>query len=278
MVATDILDGEGLSMAFLESLASLLGLRGPPLRSPFPPLVRADPPVVVASPISPSWLAGLVGRGIEIGAHGHPIAGIKPFYVDRFFEFAGSKCPADVIADGGLLPFRRRSLDYVASSHLLEHLADPVTALVEWHQLVKPGGLIYLVVPDRRFTFDRARDRTPVAHLIEDFERGTTACDGAHIDEYFDRVDLLTINPQLTADDVPRYREEQRALHHSVQRAGQPINIHFHVFEKEDLVELHSRLREHPRARLRSTIIDVQERYPPERGDGFLVVLRTDAA
>ena len=45
--------------------------------------------------------------------------------------------------------FRKtESYDTVHSSHCLEHMFNPVTALNEWWSLVKPGGYLILVVPD----------------------------------------------------------------------------------------------------------------------------------
>jgi predicted SAM-dependent methyltransferase len=38
--------------------------------------------------------------------------------------------------------------DYVFSSHCLEHLVDPYEALREWWQLVRPGGYMFIIVPD----------------------------------------------------------------------------------------------------------------------------------
>src|SRR4051812_37190468 len=94
-----------------------------------------------------SWPPELRGRGIEIGAHGRPIPGIKAYYVDRVREFEGTKCPVHVLADGAQLPFRDSSLDYVASSHVLEHLANPAGAILEWYRAVKPGGILYMIIP-----------------------------------------------------------------------------------------------------------------------------------
>ncbi|MBI4091586.1 MAG: class I SAM-dependent methyltransferase [Candidatus Levybacteria bacterium] len=39
--------------------------------------------------------------------------------------------------------------DFVYSSHLLEHLADPTLALRNWWRVVKPGGYLLLYVPER---------------------------------------------------------------------------------------------------------------------------------
>src|SRR5690349_20612939 len=100
--------------------------------------------------VAPRFLKGI---GIAIGAHRHPIEGIAPIYIDRVVNFANQ---ADVVrpeicAKADDLPFYDNSLDYVASSHVLEHLANPIAALREWYRVIKPGGHVYMVVPDRRF-------------------------------------------------------------------------------------------------------------------------------
>ena len=38
--------------------------------------------------------------------------------------------------------------DYVFSSHCLEHMVKPWEALLEWWRLVKPGGHMFILVPD----------------------------------------------------------------------------------------------------------------------------------
>jgi len=224
---------------------------------------------------SESWPPDLRGRGIEIGAHGRPIPGIRPYYVDRFRELEGLKCPVHVQADGAELPFRDSSLDYVASSHLLEHLANPAGAIVEWYRVVKPGGTIYMVIPDRRLTFDSHRQRTSTAHLIEDFELATPRSDSTHIDEFFDQVDLRALNPSLQRSQVKTFREEHRALHHRAAREGKGVNIHFHVFEKQDVLSLLAVLHHHPRTSLRYEVLEVRDFFPPDAGNGFLIALRS---
>lgn len=41
-----------------------------------------------------------------------------------------------------------RSLDFVYSSHCLEHLTDVAAAVANWARVLKPGGWLYVVVPD----------------------------------------------------------------------------------------------------------------------------------
>lgn len=217
------------------------------------------------------WLRG---TGIEIGAHNLPIKGIRPFYVDRFLEYAGSKCLADVISDGTVLPFHEKSLDYIASSHLIEHLPNPILALSEWCKLLRPGGVIFMVVPDRRFTFDHRRERTLLSHLMDDFERGTTDSDPTHIEEFIDNVDLHMMMPHVEPVDFARVRRELKQTYLAKSKDGKEVPIHFHVFEKEDIIELVQFLKEYEKTRMNWKIVAVKEKYPPDRGDGFLIVLK----
>jgi SAM-dependent methyltransferase len=41
-----------------------------------------------------------------------------------------------------------QSMDFVYSSHCLEHLVSVNTALTNWYRVLKPGGWLYAVVPD----------------------------------------------------------------------------------------------------------------------------------
>lgn len=44
----------------------------------------------------------------------------------------------------------RDTMDYVFSSHVLEHLHDPYRALCEWSSFIKPNGYLILYLPDAR--------------------------------------------------------------------------------------------------------------------------------
>jgi len=75
------------------------------------------------------------GAGIDIGANQWPFPGAIP--ID---DSSGENAYAlDQIADG--------SLDYVFSSHCLEHLARWQDALRLWIGKLKPGGILFLYLP-----------------------------------------------------------------------------------------------------------------------------------
>ena len=44
--------------------------------------------------------------------------------------------------------FPEMSFDTVFSSHCLEHMRDPRKAIKSWYKLVKPGGVLMVIVPD----------------------------------------------------------------------------------------------------------------------------------
>jgi ubiquinone/menaquinone biosynthesis C-methylase UbiE len=54
--------------------------------------------------------------------------------------------------------------DLVMASHVLEHIANPLKAVLEWKR-VSPGGHIVIVTPVKERTFDHNREATPFDHL-----------------------------------------------------------------------------------------------------------------
>lgn len=56
---------------------------------------------------------------------------------------------ADVLADLDRFPypFRDSVFDQVRAVHVIEHVADVVRSIEEFHRLLKPGGRLYIVTP-----------------------------------------------------------------------------------------------------------------------------------
>jgi SAM-dependent methyltransferase len=73
--------------------------------------------------------------------------------------------------------------DFVLSCHSLEHVANPLKALSEWQRVLKPGGMLVLVLPDKRYTFDINRTYTKMDHLVKDYEFEMNEKDTTHFDE-----------------------------------------------------------------------------------------------
>jgi SAM-dependent methyltransferase len=137
------------------------------------------------------------------------------------FTFHRGKAPGQrFIAEGAdLRMIPNAKYDFVLSSHMLEHTANPLRALAEWGRLLKSGGALVLVVPHRDGTFDHRRPITTMSHLVEDFETSMGEDDLTHLPEIL-RLHDHSRDPGLT--DVSTFREraernfEFRSLHHHV--------------------------------------------------------------
>jgi len=123
------------------------------------------------------------------------------------------------IAEGGdLRMVPSGSYDFVLSSHMLEHTANPLRALSEWGRVLKPGGGLVLVVPHRDGTFDHRRPITALQHLIDDFEQGTREDDLTHLPEVLELHDLSK-DPGARGSNFRERAErnvELRTMHHHV--------------------------------------------------------------
>lgn len=78
----------------------------------------------------------LRGSVLDIGAGGDPVAPTSiPFDVEQ--------------GDANhITAFPPGSFDCVYSSHCLEHMDDPRRTILNWWSLVKPGGHLFVIVPD----------------------------------------------------------------------------------------------------------------------------------
>jgi predicted SAM-dependent methyltransferase len=60
-----------------------------------------------------------------------------------------------------------QTFDAIILSHVLEHVPNPLGLLKSCHGLLKPGGVISLALPDKRFCFDLFRPLTTTSDWIE---------------------------------------------------------------------------------------------------------------
>jgi len=56
---------------------------------------------------------------------------------------------ADVLVDVDRLPypFRAGTFDHVRAVHVIEHVADVIRSMEEWHRLLRRGGTLYIATP-----------------------------------------------------------------------------------------------------------------------------------
>jgi SAM-dependent methyltransferase len=136
------------------------------------------------------------------------------------FEYMKGRRGQQFIAEGSdLKAIADSSYDFLISCNNLEHLANPLKALAEWHRVVKPGGHILLVLPRKESNFDHRRDITSFEHLLEDLANGTDEHDLTHLPEILERHDR---SMDEASGDLAAFRQrsllnfENRCLHHHV--------------------------------------------------------------
>ena len=175
---------------------------------------------------------------------------------------------ADAIGDAG--PF-----DAIVSSHVFEHFPNPVQWLLDAYHLLAPGGQIYMVVPDKRFTFDIHRAKTRAGDWIEWYlerpQRPTTA----QLYDYHSRVVEIPPgygwNPE-PAEGFPNIYDPSTSLElaRSAVETGRYIDAHCSVFTPVSLLELFREIDQ-----LNLFPFDVTAVYPTEVNDiEFALVLR----
>lgn len=152
-----------------------------------------------------------VGNGVDIGGKPDPLSLYSEFFplmkdVKVWDLEDGDAQFMESVADN--------SLDFVNSSHCLEHLRDPAEGLRNWLRILKPGGYIVALVPDEdlyeqgifpssynldhkhTFTLNKAKSWNPASiNLLP------LLCDlGA--EAQVEKVELLTASYRF---DLPRY-------------------------------------------------------------------------
>jgi SAM-dependent methyltransferase len=131
------------------------------------------------------------------------------------------------IADG--------TYDFLLASHILEHVANPLLALEEFHRVLKPNGYALVLVPNQVHTFDHRRPVTTFAHLQADLTAQTDESDLTHLEEILALHDLERDKP---AGSIEEFRG--RCLRNAEMRC-----MHHHVFSLDLLEEAlrHARFR-----------------------------------
>jgi SAM-dependent methyltransferase len=206
------------------------------------------------------WIAKYcIGKGVEIGGADNCVEGINTIKVDNCQDYFGKEYTIDLSMDAtDLHAFTDNQFDFLITNHVLEHIANPIKALLEWRRVVRHGGHLFTSIPKRSRTFDYYRPKTPLFHLLEDFRKDVGANDPTHIDEwnelgvpcvYRDWDSPLTPTDEVVYDIVRYYHGDMRlledeqvrvlkdALESEKRRFRQlaadrhPLDLHFHVWE-----------------------------------------------
>lgn len=128
------------------------------------------------------------GAGLEIGPSHSPIApknenfnvkvvdhlsaeGLREKYASH--SAVNIECIEDVdyVWSGEPLSqlIKDEKFDWIIASHVLEHVPNPIEFLQELSELLKPGGVISIALPDKRYCFDHFMSVSIVGEWIDAF-------------------------------------------------------------------------------------------------------------
>jgi predicted SAM-dependent methyltransferase len=130
----------------------------------------------------------------------------------------------DILDDGEKLEkIKDNSQDFVICNHFLEHCENPILAFKNFLRVLKPSGILYLALPDKRYTFDSSRPITSIAHLVRDHEEGPQNSRREHYEEWARLVEGIQ-----DPDAVSRKTDDLMKSQYS---------IHFHVWSQMEMLE-----------------------------------------
>ena len=182
------------------------------------------------------------GSGIEVGALQNPSivsesAHVK--YVDRFSKpdlyrhYPELKkfnlVDVDIIDNGEeLKSFHANSVDFIIANHFIEHCQNPIKTLLNFYRVIKHNGIIFMALPDMRFSFDKNRKKTTLKHVLNDYNDNGESSRYSHFIEW--------------ARDVEPFFGRNYSKAEIIKRADalleEDYSIHFHVWDPKEFYKL----------------------------------------
>ena len=89
------------------------------------------------------------GKGLDVGGGAWPLEGAQRHDQE----------------DGGAYQLPDWQYDYIFSSHCLEHLANPITALTVWKEHLVSGGVLFLYLPHPDMEYWRPQNCLKHRHI-----------------------------------------------------------------------------------------------------------------
>lgn len=118
--------------------------------------------------------------------------------------------------------------DFCFSSHSLEHIANPLKAVSEWLRILKNGGYVIIIVPEKSVCFDHNRDYSKFSTLLSQYEKNVGEDDLSTLPEILMKHDLMMDPP---AGDLGAFTK--RSLDNINNRC-----LHHYVYNDELLMEI----------------------------------------
>ncbi len=188
-------------------------------------------------------LAMAHGQGVEIGPGprpqiriGTPAGVTSVVYVEqqkspeRWIELYGDQPDMDpalwddyVEGAASDLPVEDGSLDFIFSSHVFEHLANPLGHLRHWKTKLRPGGLVLGVVPELGGAKDYRQDACTLNDFVAEDQDSIWEPTEAHYERY--------VRKTVRGADAALWIREKRSIHVHFYTPGNMADLLRHACE-----------------------------------------------
>lgn len=129
--------------------------------------------------------------------------------------------------------FVSKQYDAVIANHVLEHVEDIIGWLAEMLAVTKPGGYLFISVPDKKVGADRLRFSTSFAHVLVDFYTKGDASRLEHIFEHMLTCDFTTVGRENTPAEYMNQNKLNEFRQYNLM-----WGVHKHVFEGETFKDI----------------------------------------
>lgn len=190
------------------------------------------------------------GHGIEIGAGIDPIAPKRDGYKVHVIDHASREELLGKYREHGIglerleevdfvwrgqgyleLTGRPKFYDWIIASNVVEHTTDLIGFLADCDAILKDGGVLCLVVPDKRYCFDRFRPVTGLARIIDAHDARPRVHTPGVAAEYFLNVVTREGEHSWSAGSVGDYTflhsaQQAREMMQEVREKGSYLDVH----------------------------------------------------
>ncbi len=178
------------------------------------------------------------GTGIEIGPSHNPIAAKKDGYNVHIIDHAsrekliekytGHNINLDDIEEVDFVwngqPFtefaKKNTYDWIIASHVIEHVPNLISFLINCSEVLKEDGLISLAIPDKRYCFDHYRPHSGLSSIIDSYYYNNSISSPGAVSEYF--LNVVCKAGALTWHQKTRGKYE---LIHLLEEAQHEMNL-----------------------------------------------------
>ena len=204
------------------------------------------------------------GSGLEIGALNRPTILRSDGHI-HFVDFTTTAHLRDLYASIGTVDTAQivdvdfvwsngsrlcdvvsgQSFDYVLASHVIEHAPNLISWLQQISECLREDGLLSLIIPDKRFTFDRLRSTTSMGEVVGNYIQHVTRPTPAQVYNhlaYHVAVDDVSKLWGNIDGSVPLKRVhtdvEAFSVSYTVWSTGEYFDVHCTIFTPASALDL----------------------------------------